>query len=113
MRLVEKPWGNEMIWAETEKYIGKILNVRAGQMLSLQYHENKDESLYVRTGKIDVLIQDEHGNMITHTIQQYRGIRIPPKTIHRIIAVIDSEILEVSTAHPDDVVRLEDQYGRV
>jgi oxalate decarboxylase/phosphoglucose isomerase-like protein (cupin superfamily) len=113
MRRVDKPWGYEIIWAETDQYIGKILHIDRGQMLSLQMHEFKDETLFVQRGKIDLVLQDESGQLYSMPYGEYKTFRIPPKTVHRIIAIEDTDLLEVSTAHPDDIIRLQDEYGRV
>ncbi len=110
---VDKPWGYEIIWAETDQYIGKILHINKGHMLSLQMHEFKEETLFVHKGKVDVVLQDFEGVLRSQTYGEYKTIHIPPKTIHRIIGIEESELLEVSTAHPNDIIRFEDNYGRV
>jgi mannose-6-phosphate isomerase-like protein (cupin superfamily) len=112
-RRVEKPWGWELIWAETEHYVGKVLFVRAGQSLSLQFHNEKDESWYVESGRAKVQL-GEPGQALLNTeiIGEGACFRFPPGTVHRVTAVEDTTILEVSTPHLDDVVRLEDSYGR-
>jgi oxalate decarboxylase/phosphoglucose isomerase-like protein (cupin superfamily) len=111
MRKVDKPWGYELIWAHTEQYVGKILFVKAGEALSLQYHEKKDETIYIHTGEIDLLVE-ENGEMITVRMKPGDSYRIKPVTKHRMIAIEDTEILEASTPELDDVVRLEDRYNR-
>ena len=112
-RRVEKPWGWELIWAEAEAYVGKILFVRAGQSLSLQFHNVKDESWYVQEGKAELELGDAgQGALNTEVIGPGACFRFRPGTVHRVTAVEDTTIVEVSTPHLDDVVRLEDRYGR-
>ena len=111
MRKIDKPWGYELIWAHTEQYVGKILFVRAGEALSLQYHEIKDETIYIHTGEIDLLVE-ENGEMVTVRMKPGDSYRIKPVIKHRMIAIEDTEILEASTPELDDVVRLEDRYNR-
>jgi mannose-6-phosphate isomerase len=112
-RRVEKPWGWELIWAEAEAYVGKILFVRAGQSLSLQFHNVKDESWYVQEGQAKLELGDT-GQAILNTEVIHAGacFRFRPGTVHRVTALEDTTIIEVSTPHLDDVVRLEDRYGR-
>jgi mannose-6-phosphate isomerase-like protein (cupin superfamily) len=104
---VDKPWGYEVRWAITDRYLGKILHINAGEALSLQYHERKDESLLVVMGAMDLEL-----NGRTHRLRVGDTVRIIPGTRHRMTAVEDTEIFEVSTPEIDDVVRLEDRYGR-
>ena len=112
-RRVEKPWGWELIWAEAEAYVGKILFVRAGQSLSLQFHNVKDESWYVQEGKAELELGEAgQGALKTEVIGPGACFRFRPGTVHRVTAVEDTTIVEVSTPHLDDVVRLEDRYGR-
>ncbi len=112
-RRVEKPWGWELIWAEAEAYVGKILFVRAGQSLSLQFHNVKDESWYVQEGKAKLELGDAGQAILnTEVIGPGACFRFRPGTVHRVTAVEDTTIFEVSTPHLDDVVRLEDRYGR-
>jgi mannose-6-phosphate isomerase-like protein (cupin superfamily) len=110
---VEKPWGFELIWAATEDYVGKLLFVRAGHSLSLQFHRLKDESWYVQDGRA-VLEISGPGERITESevVSAGAAFRLRPGTVHRIRALEDTLVLEVSTPHLDDVVRLEDAYGR-
>lgn len=109
---IVKPWGYEIIFAHTPQYVGKILFVKGGHKLSLQYHEIKDETIYLKSGKVTLELHKDHLiNMIE--MQPGVSIHVPPNTIHRIIAEEDSEVLEASTPELDDVVRLEDDYGRV
>jgi mannose-6-phosphate isomerase-like protein (cupin superfamily) len=112
-RRVEKPWGHEIIWAVTERYVGKILHIRAGEALSLQYHRKKDESIYLAQG--DLILETGVGDQPTERKVLKRGdsLHIPPGLRHRMIAVSDCDVFEVSTPELDDVVRLEDRYGRV
>ncbi len=106
-RVVEKPWGRELWWAETEAYLGKVLEVRAGHCLSLQYHREKLETLFFSGGRGRLTLGGAE-----HDIRPGMSVTIPPGVRHRISAETDLTILEVSTAHPDDVVRVEDAYGR-
>jgi mannose-6-phosphate isomerase len=110
---VEKPWGYELIWAVTEQYCGKLLSVDGGHQLSLQFHREKDESWYVLEGRAEVeLAAPGEKTMSTEVVTAGAAFRITPGTVHRIRALEDTLILEVSTPHLDDVVRLEDAYGR-
>jgi len=111
-RRVEKPWGWELVWAEAEDYVGKLLFVRAGQALSLQYHEVKDESWLVREGRATLELGEVGGALETIEIEAGDAFRYRPGTVHRVTALEDTLILEVSTPHLDDVVRIEDLYGR-
>jgi mannose-6-phosphate isomerase-like protein (cupin superfamily) len=112
-RRVEKPWGWELIWAEAEAYVGKILFVRAGQSLSLQFHNVKDESWYVQDGSAKLELGDTGKAILnTEVIGPGMCFRFRPGTVHRVTALEDTTIIEVSTPHLDDVVRLEDRYGR-
>jgi mannose-6-phosphate isomerase len=112
-RRVEKPWGWELIWAHADTYVGKVLFVRAGHSLSLQFHREKDESWYVESGKATLELGDV-GDAVLNTEIVAAGacFRYRPGTVHRVTAIEDTTILEVSTPHLDDVVRLEDAYGR-
>jgi len=110
---VSKPWGYEIIWAKTEHYVGKLLVVHAGQRLSLQHHAQKEESLYINKGKVIIVLENETGELIENTLLPTEYIDIPSLHKHRIIALEDSEIFEVSTPHLEDVIRHEDDYGRV
>jgi mannose-6-phosphate isomerase len=112
-RRVEKPWGFELIWAEAEDYVGKILFVRAGHSLSLQFHREKDESWYVESGRAELELGDAGERLLnTEVITAGACFRFRPGTVHRVTALDDTTILEVSTPHLEDVVRLEDAYGR-
>jgi mannose-6-phosphate isomerase len=112
-RRVDKPWGWALIWAETEQYVGKILFVRAGHSLSLQFHREKDESWYVQDGRAELELGDA-GQAVLNTEIIGPGVcfRYRPGTVHRVTAIADTTIVEVSTPQLDDVVRLEDAYGR-
>jgi mannose-6-phosphate isomerase-like protein (cupin superfamily) len=109
---VEKPWGHELIWARTDRYVGKILHIEPGHVLSLQYHNKKDESIYVLTGEIILRIQ-QGDTLIERPISQGAAFHIEPKVIHQFEAVVPTDLLEASTPEIDDVVRLKDRYGRV
>jgi mannose-6-phosphate isomerase-like protein (cupin superfamily) len=111
-RKVEKPWGYELIWAETESYVGKLLFVAAGESLSLQYHERKDESWYVQSGRARLELGPVGSELEAIEVGPGDAFRYRPGTVHRIHALEDTHILEASTPHLDDVVRLEDRYGR-
>jgi mannose-6-phosphate isomerase len=112
-RRVEKPWGWELVWAETESYVGKTLFVRAGESLSLQLHRVKDESWYVQSGRARLELGDTGGGeLLEEIVAAPAFFRLRPGTVHRVTAVEDTTILEVSTPHLGDVVRLEDRYGR-
>jgi mannose-6-phosphate isomerase len=109
---VEKPWGYEIRWAVTDRYLGKILHVNKGEALSLQYHERKDEYQYVITGCIDIETGGPDGTLAKHRMSAGDTLHIRPGMRHRITALEDTDIFEVSTPEVDDVVRLEDRYGR-
>lgn len=111
-RRVEKPWGHELIWAETDLYVGKILHVKAGHALSLQYHEVKDETMHLLRGRMRLLIGRMAEPLQTIELAEGQSIRIRPPTVHRVEAITDVDILEASTPHLSDVIRLEDRYGR-
>ena len=111
-RRVEKPWGWELVWAETEQYVGKLLFVRAGEALSLQYHERKDESWLVREGRARLELGEVDGELEVVEIEAGDAFRFPPGTVHRVTALEDTLVVEVSTPQLDDVVRVEDRYGR-
>jgi mannose-6-phosphate isomerase len=109
---VEKPWGYELIWARTDRYVGKILHIDAGHVLSLQYHERKDESIYVLSGEI-VLRLEQGETLIERRMGQGEAFHIQPKQVHQFEAVVTSDLIEASTPELDDVIRLKDRYGRV
>ncbi len=108
---VPKPWGYELIFARTGRYAGKILHINRGESLSLQYHEMKEETLYVVGGELRLTIEYE-GDRRVLTLRSGEAFHIPPRLIHRMEAVEDTDLAEVSTPELDDVVRLEDRYGR-
>lgn len=111
MRRVGKPWGYEIVWAETDKYVGKILHINAGAKLSRQYHVRKDETFLVQDGELDLEV-GEGTERKTIRMGSRQSFHCPPRTVHRMIAVTDVNVIEVSTPELDDVVRLEDEYGR-
>ena len=113
VRKVEKPWGHELIWALSETYCGKVLFVKAGAALSLQFHNEKDESWLVQSGRARLELGDVGQKVLNEeVIAAGAAFRYRPGTVHRVTALEDTTILEVSTPHLDDVVRLEDRYGR-
>ena len=112
MRRVDKPWGHEIIWSDTELYVGKILVVRAGHRLSLQYHLEKDESFLIDQGEVELSLDDENGQLQTRVMRAGEAIRILPGRRHRMRALTDCRVIEVSTPHLEDVVRVSDDFGR-
>ncbi len=111
---VEKPWGHELIFAVTERYAGKLLFVKAGESLSLQFHNVKDEAWYVLSGRAEVELGAPGERLLaSEVVGAGAAFRFQPGTVHRVRALEDTTILEVSTPELDDVVRLEDRYGRV
>ena len=110
---VEKPWGHELIWAHTERYVGKILHIRQGQALSLQYHLRKDETVHVLAGRMRFQTGAKDEELHDRVLEAGESFHITPLLRHRMIAETDCDILEASTPELDDVVRLEDRYGRV
>ena len=108
---VDKPWGFELIWAHTERYVGKILHINAGHALSVQYHEKKDETVYLLRGEIKYWVKVGDAMQDMH-LREGDAFRITPGTIHYMEAVTDCDVLEVSTPELDDVIRLKDRYGR-
>ena len=109
---VEKPWGYELIWAQTKDYVGKILHINRGHKLSLQYHEVKEETIILQSGKMLYLIEDDQGVMQEVTMLPGDAQHPLPHRKHRMIALEDCDVYEVSTPHLGDVVRLEDAYSR-
>jgi quercetin dioxygenase-like cupin family protein len=109
---VEKPWGHEIVFAHSERYTGKVIFVRAGEQLSLQFHREKDETIYVHEGRIELEIGDPGGTLDVEVVLPGHSFRIKPGVVHRWRALEDSVVLEASTPELDDVVRLEDNYGR-
>lgn len=122
IRTVIKPWGHETIWAVTPQYVGKILHIKAGHALSVQYHNTKDETVYLLSGEMVYRVQEGDARdggaaalgdgMKDMKLQRGEAFRILPGTVHQMEAITDCDILEVSTNHLDDVVRLRDRYGR-
>ena len=108
---VPKPWGYELIFARTGRYVGKILHINRGESLSLQYHEMKEETLYVVRGELRLTIEHD-GDRRELSLRAGEAFHIPPRMIHRMEALEDTDLAEVSTPELDDVVRLEDRYGR-
>jgi len=108
---VPKPWGHETIWAHSERYVGKILHINAGQELSVQYHNKKDETVHLLSGEISYRVKT---NELLEDMRLRVGesFRITPGTVHQMVALTDCDVLEVSTPELDDVVRLSDKYGR-
>ena len=111
-RRIEKPWGWELVWAEADDYVGKLLFVRAGESLSLQYHELKDESWLVQQGRARLELGEVGGELEVLEIGPGDAYRFRPRTVHRVTALEDTTVVEVSTNHLTDIVRLEDEYGR-
>ncbi len=111
MRRVTKPWGYELVWAETDRYVGKILHIDAGQKLSRQYHERKDETVLVESGEMDLEV-GQGPELVVRRMRARDSFHCTPRTVHRMVAVTDVDVVEVSTPEVDDVVRLEDAYGR-
>ena len=108
---VEKPWGYELHWAKTDRYVGKLIHVAKGHALSLQYHNLKDETIYLWAGKLLFEIEVD-GRLVSREMLPGEAVHVTPKTVHRMIAIEESDIFEVSTPELHDVVRLEDRYGR-
>lgn len=116
MITVDKPWGSEKWWAHTDKYVGKVLYIKKGYSLSLQHHEVKDETIMILSGKMLLKVGSTVQEALTNPpIEMIRGdvYHIPPGTIHRMIAIEDTEVIEISTPEVDDVIRHQDDYGRV
>jgi len=111
-RRVEKPWGHELIWAHTDRYVGKILVIETGKRLSLQRHEIKDESILVLSGRLELTIEGDDGAITVQELGPGDHRRVATGMIHRYAALERCELVEVSTPELDDVVRLEDDFGR-
>ena len=108
---VDKPWGYELIWARTDRYVGKVLHVKAGHILSLQYHNFKDETMHVWRGEL--ILRTQNGDvLVERRFVAGDSVHIPAKLVHQIEAVVDSDVLEASTPELDDLVRVQDRYGR-
>jgi mannose-6-phosphate isomerase len=117
VRIVPKPWGHEVIWARTDLYVGKVLHIKAGHALSIQYHEKKDETIHVLSGKLIYRVGDRvqgagDTELTAIDLREGESFRNTPGTVHQIEAITDCVLLEASTPHVDDVVRLKDRYGR-
>jgi mannose-6-phosphate isomerase len=112
VKRVEKPWGYELVYAATDRYCGKVIFIRAGEELSLQFHRTKDETIYLQSGRVEFEIGDPGKPVDSEVIPAGRAFHLAPGTVHRLRALEDAVILEVSTPEIDDVVRLEDRYGR-
>ncbi len=111
-KVVTKPWGHEVIFAVTKDYVGKILVIKAGHQLSLQFHKVKEETIFLHSGEMRFVMENDRGLMEEHLLQPGHCFHILPNRKHRMIAVKDCEVFEVSTPQLEDVVRLEDSYGR-
>ena len=112
-KLVEKPWGYEIIWAMADKYVGKILHINSGHSLSRQYHKVKEETIRVLSGSMNLEISNADNTQVqVFNLKSGDVFHISPQTIHRMVALEDTDVVEVSTPELDDVVRLEDKYGR-
>jgi len=109
--IVPKPWGHETIWAHTDRYVGKILHIKAGHALSIQYHNRKDETVHLLSGELiyRVKLGEDLEDM---RLTAGESFRISAGTVHQMEAVTDCDVLEASTPDLDDVVRLSDRYGR-
>ena len=112
MSIVNKPWGHELIWAKTDRYVGKILHIKAGEALSLQYHRVKDETIMLLSGRMQLVYFVDGEEPKSRELTPREPVHITPGLRHRMIAIEDTDVLEVSTTELDDVVRLEDRYGR-
>jgi mannose-6-phosphate isomerase len=109
---VPKPWGHETIWARSDRYVGKILHINAGHELSVQYHNRKDETIYLLSGEMAYRVQGNDDMLGDVQLRVGESFRNTPGTIHQMVALTDCDVLEVSTPELDDVVRLSDKYGR-
>lgn len=113
VRIVPKPWGHEIIWAVTDRYVGKLLHIRAGHSLSVQYHERKDETIHLLSGSMIYRVGDAAGAELRDIgLKPGESYRNVPGTVHQMEALTDCDVLEASTPDLDDVVRLSDRYGR-
>jgi mannose-6-phosphate isomerase len=109
---VDKPWGYELRWAITDRYLGKLIHINQGHSLSLQYHVQKDECIYLQSGAVDLQLENDNGEMETHRLAPGMSAHVRAGRRHRFVAVEDSDVFEVSSPEIDDVVRIEDSYGR-
>ncbi len=112
MERVDKPWGYELIWARTDRYVGKVLHIGAGKRLSLQYHERKDETILVWKGELALEVGEHESRLERRVLGPGEAIHVTPGLRHRMEALTDCDVFEVSTPELDDVVRLADDYGR-
>lgn len=112
IKKVEKPWGYELIWAKTDDYVGKVLHVNKGHQLSLQYHREKEETIFLQSGHMKFMFEETPGALTEIDMRPGDVHHIPPNRQHRMIAIEDCDIFEVSTPQLDDVVRIQDSYGR-
>jgi mannose-6-phosphate isomerase len=112
-RRVPKPWGYELIWAQTDRYIGKTMHIERGHQLSYQYHEHKDETICVLRGLLDLLVETPGGDRSVFRLAPGQSYRIAPHVRHRLTAIETCDVLEASSPEANDIVRLEDRYGRV
>lgn len=111
--VVPKPWGHETIWAHTDRYVGKVLHIKAGHALSVQYHNRKDETIHLLAGEMIYRVREgEGGDLKDVRLRPGESYHNPPGTVHQMEAVTDCDVLEASTPDLDDVVRLSDRYGR-
>jgi mannose-6-phosphate isomerase len=111
-RRVDKPWGHELIWAHTGRYVGKILVIETGQRLSLQRHEIKDESILVLSGRLELTLEDDAGGLVIEELGPGEHRHVATGRVHRYAAIERCELVEVSTPELDDVIRLQDDFGR-
>jgi mannose-6-phosphate isomerase len=111
-RRVDKPWGHELIWAWTDRYVGKLLTIETGKRLSLQHHEIKDEWIHVLSGRLRLTLQKDAGEVEVRELGPGEGAHIGVRRVHRYEAIETATLIEVSTPELDDVVRLEDDFGR-
>jgi mannose-6-phosphate isomerase-like protein (cupin superfamily) len=111
-RRVAKPWGHELIWATTDRYVGKILVIETGRRLSFQYHEVKDEWIHVLAGRLRLTLEDATGAVVERELGPGEGAHVPPLRRHRYEAIERAELVEVSTPELTDVIRLDDDFGR-
>ena len=112
VKVVPKPWGHEVIWAHTELYVGKLLHIKAGHALSVQYHNRKDETIHLLRGTMIYRVGRSAEGLVEVSLAEGESYRNTPGVIHQMEAVTDCDVLEASTPHLDDVVRLNDRYGR-
>ena len=111
-RRVDKPWGHELIWAVTDRYVGKLLVIETGKRLSFQYHDVKDEWIHVLSGRLLLTLEDETGRIVERELGPGEGAHVAPLRRHRYQALERAELVEVSTPELDDVVRISDDFGR-